>query len=143
MTLLALLLAALSFAAPNKKLTPGATDPRVTQATIQETICKPGFTATVRNTSLATKKLVFERYGIAWADHALYEVDHLVSLELGGADVVTNLWPEPYNGALGARQKDVVETTLKREVCAGKRTLKDAQARIKNWVPEYHRITGK
>ncbi len=62
-----------------------------------------------------------------------YEYDHLISLQLGGdPSDPRNLWPEPYdvrgdNDDLDARDKDVVETKLKRLVCAGQMKLREAQ----------------
>ena len=48
-----------------------------------------------------------------------HEVDHLVSLELGGSNAIGNLWPEPYAGRWGARTKDVLENRLHELVCSG------------------------
>lgn len=63
-----------------------------------------------------------------------YELDHLISLELGGNPKdPTNLWMEPYNASIpdgGAKVKDTVENTLHKEVCAGTITLIRAQTII-------------
>jgi hypothetical protein len=68
-----------------------------------------------------------------------YELDHLVSLELGGnPEDPKNLWMEPWERkglklaptGRGAESKDVVENRLHREVCAGTITLGDAQHEI-------------
>lgn len=117
---------------PDPTLTPGALDPRVTQATIQETICGKGYAATVRPSfteSTRLKYTVLARYGIPWSAHQEYEMDHLVPLELGGdpADL-RNLWPEPWTGPEGAHAKDVLENTLHRAVCADRVPLATAQA---------------
>jgi hypothetical protein len=134
---------------PDPKLTPGAVDPRVTQATIQATICKAGYTATVRAVSQAEKRQVIQRYGLPTSDLHLVEIDHFISLEIGGSNDITNLWPEYYDpapeqsGYLGARQKDVVETSLKRQVCAGKITLRQAQENIRIWPRVYETIGEK
>ena len=59
---------------------------------------------------------------------AEYEEDHLIPRQLGGHPTDSkNLWPEPYRIKCGARIKDVLETKLKRMVCDGKMTLKEAQ----------------
>jgi hypothetical protein len=73
-----------------------------------------------------------------------YEEDHLISLQLGGSPTdPKNLWPEPYLGN-NARKKDVVETKLKRLVCAGTITLKTAQDAIStNWVAAYNKYVTK
>lgn len=139
-----------SIAVPNPSLTPGDTDPAVNQWNIQQTICRTGYTVGARKTTDAMKREVFKRYGISTSQSSKYEVDHLISLELGGADTLRNLWPQPYCPTaqsrvtcIGAREKDVVETTFKRRVCAGQMTLRDAQKRIaKDWYAEYRRIKG-
>lgn len=126
-------------------LTPGATFMLITK----EDVCTPGYTKLVRDVDSKKKKEVFKRYGIPQVPWA-YEVDHLVSLELGGSNELTNLWPEAYDSPSGARQKDVVENYLHRQVCAGKITLKQAQELIKgDWYKIYlefqemRRKTGK
>jgi len=55
------------------------------------------------------------------------ELDHLVPLELGGSNDVTNLWPEV--GSI-PNAKDEVENTLHSWVCSGKMTLIQAQTEI-------------
>lgn len=125
---------------PDPKLTPGATNPAVTQATIKQTICKPGYTSTVRNVTEAEKKQVMQRYGLPLTDLHLLEIDHWESLEIGGSNDITNLWPQYYTGPsgyLGARQKDVIETSLHRQVCAGTITLLQAQQEIHSWTTLY------
>ena len=131
---------------PDPKCTPGATDPRVTQANIATTVCKPGYTKTVRPPVSLTNKIKRERfaaYGIK-APLASAELDHLISLELGGAPAdVANLWPEPYAGNAGARVKDQLEDRAKRLVCSGQMTLAEAQRRIAaDWVEFYRAVTA-
>jgi hypothetical protein len=66
------------------------------------------------------------------------EVDHLISRDLGGADTLENLWPQPYTQHPGAHEKDWLETELNKELCAGKITLADAQTEIKtDWYAAY------
>jgi hypothetical protein len=67
--------------------TPGAVDPRVTQSDIQSTICVPGYTGEVRPPYSYTAPLESElirSYGLSLSA-AKTELDHLISLELGGA----------------------------------------------------------
>lgn len=130
---------------PQSRLTPGlAGDSTSAQ------ICSQKFhTRDVRLVTDAMKRQVFTGYGIkCWpvvVDKApgleacsVYEVDHLISLELGGANDVKNLWPQPI---AEARHKDVLENWLHAQVCAGALKLKDAQQRIAtNWVGEYQRM---
>jgi hypothetical protein len=84
----------------------------------------------------------YARYGIPHLPYQ-HEVDHLVSLELGGSNAITNLWPEPYAGRWGARTKDVLENRLHDLVCAGTLTLTYAQRiEARNWVKAYRRYVG-
>jgi hypothetical protein len=136
---------------PDAALTPGALNPAVTQATIGATICVTGWTAIIRPSSSYTTALKIQQipqYGYTDTRTSSYEEDHLISLELGGAPAdPRNLWPEPYTSSLpdgrptGARTKDVLETRLKKEVCAGTTTLAEAQRAIGVfWVHAYYGI---
>lgn len=132
---------------PNPALTPG----KVTPVT-KEVLCQHGYTATVRFVSEATKKEVFKRYGIPLDKRSNYEVDHFISLELGGLNDIENLWPQIYcpvgnkpdvSDCYGAREKDRVETNLNHRICAGTITMQQAQDIIKtDWVAEYKKIVG-
>jgi hypothetical protein len=118
-----------------------------------EDICKVGYTKKVRKVSLATRRLVFKRYGITQGHFKEYEVDHILSLALGGNNSINNLFPQPYenymsfNGKalrMGAREKDVVETNLYRRICHGEISIKEAQEIIStNWVGYYLKLKGK
>ena len=60
-----------------------------------------------------------------------FELDHLIPLELGGAPAaLANLWPEPWDGGLGARAKDKVENDLHARVCEHTLQLAAAQRAI-------------
>jgi len=110
-------------------LTPGVLNPDVTQATIGATICRRGWTRTVRPPVSYTnglKRRGLRAYGVA-GPLSDYQEDHLISLELGGNPTdPRNLWPEPYPRA---SKVDQIENELNREVCAGRLTLADAQRR--------------
>src|SRR5437763_599327 len=74
---------------PDARCTPGARDPRVTQANIGRTICRAGYTKTVRPPTSYTEPLKLrqlDQYGY-YAGHRVssYEEDHLIPLELGGS----------------------------------------------------------
>src|ERR1700730_16865578 len=74
---------------PIRALTPGLTDPRVTQNNIKTTICVSGYTATVRppvsyTNQLKADQLKDPKYHDADHTMAHYEEDHLIPLELGG-----------------------------------------------------------
>jgi len=124
---------------------PGVANLAVTQDNIQQTICKSGWTATVRPTSTyisSLKKRQIVDFNLQDTTLGDYEEDHLVSLELGGSpDDPNNLWPEPYTASIpdgGARTKDQVENYLHREVCAGRMSLNDARLSIvTDWYAVY------
>jgi hypothetical protein len=119
---------------PDPACTPGALNPTVTQDTIGSTICIAHWTAGVRPPVWVTarlKKQLLAAYGLPSGE--LSELDHLVSLELGGAPTdLRNLWPEP--GGI-PNDKDRVEGTLHRAVCAHRVTLAAAQQAIaRDWT---------
>jgi hypothetical protein len=105
-------------------------------------VCVSGYSSSVRDVPDSEKEAVYARYGIP---HVAYqhEVDHLVSLEVGGSNAITNLWPEPYAGRWGARTKDVLENKLHELVCSGQLSLPYAQhIEAKNWVKAYRLYVG-
>ena len=123
---------------PDKTLTPGVTRP----VTMNE-LCTPNSTKAARNVTEAMKKEVFERYGFVKGKYKPgdYEIDHFISLELGGSNDIKNLWPQPYAGEWGARKKDVVETALHRCICNAQLSVEQAQHIIvTDWVAQYKRI---
>ena len=124
-------------AIPSHRLTPGVSL-RVGAAAI----CVPGYSAHVRDVPQSESDAVYARYGVVHVPYA-HEVDHLVSLELGGSNAIENLWPEPYAGRWGARTKDVLENRLHQLVCDGSMALAHAQ-RIEadNWLAAYRRYVG-
>lgn len=112
---------------PDAACTPGVLNPDVTQRTIDATICRPGWTKSIRPpvSWTAPRKLAAMRAYGAHGSPSGYEYDHLVSLELGGAPADTrNLWPEPHATSF---VKDAVENRLRRAVCAGTMSLRHAQ----------------
>jgi hypothetical protein len=123
------------YSRPDPTCTPGSLNRAVTQATIGQTICVEGWTATVRPPETITeqeKAASMAAYGDT-GSLGDYEYDHFVPLELGGAtNDPRNLWPEP--GA-SPNPKDAVENELSQQVCDGRITLTQAQREIvTNWV---------
>lgn len=115
---------------PDHTATPGATDPALTTAKL----CNKAFhTASARHVTQSEKKQACRAYGqlIACPGHG-YELDHLISIELGGSNDIKNLWPQPVDvpGTVGYHTKDVVENRAHAAVCKGKLTLKQAQQGI-------------
>ncbi len=122
---------------PNRRLTPG-----VALKVGAAQICRPGYASSVRKVPDSEKEAVYARYRIPHVPYA-HEVDHLVSLELGGSNDIRNLWPEPYAGRWGARTKDVLENRLHDLVCSGRLKLRFAQRiEARNWVAAYRRYAA-
>lgn len=124
---------------PDPALTPGAV-----LTTDLATICQPGYSKTVRHTSGKLKAEIYREYGLdRTASH--FEIDHLISLELGGADVKENLWPESYDtDPWNAHRKDALENRLHAMVCAGAMPIEQAQSEIaRDWIAAYQRYVGE
>ena len=104
-------------------------------------ICQSGYAGSVRNVPTSEKDQVYAEYGITHHSPGQYEVDHLVSLELGGSNDISNLWPELASPQPGFHEKDKVENYLHSQVCSGAIALKEAQIEIAtNWLAVYDRM---
>jgi hypothetical protein len=119
---------------PDPTLTPG-----VALSATAKDICTPGYSKSIRNVPVSEKKQVYSEYGISYPQpQGSYEVDHFISLELGGSNDIANLWPEPANPTPGFHEKDVVENYLHEQVCSGALTLSDAQEKEStDWYAVY------
>ena len=132
------------YARPDPGCTPGALNPQVRPATIATTICRSGWTSTVRPPESITRSEKLASL-LAYSDQlgaSAYEYDHLVPLELGGAvNDPRNLWPEPDYGVRAGfylNPKDRLERVLNRLVCDGTMPLAQAQRLIAtDWVSAY------
>jgi hypothetical protein len=114
--------------------TPGDVLPNVTKTEI----CKSGYASATRNVTEEEKNAVYAEYGIRSRTAGEYEVDHLVSLELGGSNDISNLWPEAAAPTPGFHQKDKVENYMHDQVCSGAISLADAQQKIAtDWLVVY------
>ncbi|MEO7016223.1 MAG: hypothetical protein ABI067_06740 [Leifsonia sp.] len=129
---------------PDPACTPGAVDPAVTQANIQQTICHRGYTSTVRPAWGLTAPFKLISYSAYGSSHsATTELDHLVPLEVGGASSASNLWVEPNAQSAHTvdNPKDLVEGALNRAVCQGRVPLAAAQQAIAtNWITALHQL---
>lgn len=122
----------------NQILQDTACTPGAILTTDVSVICTPGYTKTVRDVSDATRKKVFAQYGIPYSEHDNYEVDHLISLELGGSNDISNLWPENSKIEYGSHFKDKFENYLHTQICNGKMTVQEAQKQIsEDWLKYY------
>jgi hypothetical protein len=125
---------------PDRSCTPGSVDPAVTQRDIKSTICRSGWTGKVRppqsQTEHAKYDVSYPAYHIPGSTRS--ELDHLVPLELGGSNDITNLWPE---AGRVPNPKDKVENALNRAVCDGKVSLTAAQNAIaSDWLTAEARL---
>lgn len=106
-------------------------------------ICVHGYSKNVRNVPISVKRQVYASYGVAYVKGA-DEVDHLISLELGGSNSIKNLWPEPYNQEWNAHVKDRLENKLHELICSPgtpdeqNARMKQAQYEISHdWIAAY------
>lgn len=114
--------------------TPGAIIPGVTSSQV----CVSGYSTSIRNVNQNSKNQVYLEYGITSHKTGEYEVDHLISLELGGSNDIANLWPEPAEPRPGFHEKDKVENYLHDQVCKARLRLQKAQQLLaRNWLQVY------
>ncbi|MEM5398940.1 hypothetical protein [Paraburkholderia unamae] len=125
---------------------PRLLDTRVTQESVTDTICRPGYADTVAppfDETMALKNRMLAARGIDADDGVGYALDRHVPIVLGGSpDATANFDLIPWGGHAGERRKSLLTVRLKRCVCAGRMTLAQAQAAISgNWVHQYDRLT--
>ncbi len=128
-------------ATPDLACSPGATYSALTK----NVICSSTFrTSTIRNVPTSEKHAVEAEYGLTRKSYGhTLEIDHIVSLELGGSNDIANLYPELANANPGYRVKDKLENRLHTMVCAGSITLRDAQVGIAtDWEALNKRVYG-
>ncbi len=119
---------------PDAHCTPGD----VFSGVSSQKICVAGYTKTVRNVPASEKTQVFAEYSITQQTPGQFEIDHLIPLELGGSNALTNLWPEAASPVPGFHQKDQLENYLHDKVCSGVLSLQTAQHEIAtNWIGAY------
>jgi len=108
-----------------------ALNPDVSQATLADTICVPGYTASIRPSTSYTngvKTKLLREQGLPPSAAPQYELDHRVPLALGGSPRnLANLALQPWDGDDGAKKKDRLERKLQTLVCAGKVGLDEAR----------------
>lgn len=111
-------------------------NPAVTQATIGDTICKPGWAASVRPSTSYTGKVKRRLFRSALEagevrdgeDIDDFELDHNAPLVLGGHPrSLDNLRLQRWEGPDGAFAKDAVERRMRDMVCRGQIDLLRAQ----------------
>jgi hypothetical protein len=120
-------------ARPIAYLTPGAT--RRVAAT--DLCAMKG--ETERRISPQVRQAVIRDYSMERVPTHDYELDYLITPELGGSDDRRNLWPERYSSDVwNARVKDELERLLPNLVCAGTLPLATAQRDMAaDWIAAY------
>ena len=109
---------------PNPKLTPGRVAKRDKD--------RGGVT-------LKMEQKVFARYRLPWTRRNEFKIDHLIPVELGGADTINNLWPQslrtkPY----GADRKELLTEVLLTRIRASQMTVAQAQEQIsRDWIDTF------
>lgn len=132
--------------------TPGVINPAVTQENIGSTICRRGWTATIRPPPSYTNALKHQQLaelGYADRDPRHYEEDHRLPLGVGGHPTDRrNLWPEPRSvtgrcelGRYTAECKDQLEDVVHAAICDGRMSLAEGQAIfLGDWIEGYRRL---
>lgn len=109
---------------PNPKLTPG------------RVAAKEKDRAGVNS---AMEQKVFARYRLPWARRAEFKIDHLIPLELGGADTIDNLWPQSVRAKpYGADRKELLTEVLRERIARKQITLEQAREQIRtDWIDAF------
>lgn len=126
---------------PDPVLTPGET-----RAVSAQALCAPGGVPEPAPRDVQEIFDIYVAYGLEGPGDGYCaaaggcELDHLVSLGLGGADSAANLWPQPLGGEWSVHRKDRLEAVLRERVCRGDLTLAEAQAALRGDWREAWRI---
>jgi len=124
---------------PDRRCSPGAYYSKLTKPVL----CSAGFTTkAIRNVPESVKFAVEREYGLEPGRYGQsLEIDHIVSLELGGSNDIANLFPEKLYAQPGYRIKDKLENKLHDLVCSGRMLLRVAQREIAfNWQKLYEQV---
>jgi hypothetical protein len=128
---------------PDPVCTPGARNPNVTQANLASTICRNGYTASIRPPPAVTgpeKRANAKAYAYK-GNPGDADYDHLISLDLGGDPTDPgNLWVEmpspghPPGGGVG-NPKDAAENWLNKAVCNAVHLKARGQGNATSYLP--------
>lgn len=125
---------------PKASLTPGEARP----ISMEEACRARAAEVVVRDIPVETRRRVFAAYGIDPSRPGEFEVDYLITPDLGGTASDRNLWPQPYSAKWNARQKDQLEERLHELVCGGQLDVATAQHEIaSDWIAAYKKYLGK
>src|SRR5262245_47346817 len=126
---------------PDRDCSPGAYYKKLTKSVI----CSPTFrTGPIRNVPQSLKFAVEREYGMEEKRYgSALEVDHIISLQLGGSNDIANLFPEGLFAHPGYKVKDKLENKLQDLVCDGTMTLRSVQRGIAgDWQKLYKKVIG-
>jgi hypothetical protein len=126
---------------PDRECSPGAYYSALTKSRI----CANSFrTGPIRNVPASVKHAVKVEYGLEPINFGnALEIDHIVSLQLGGSNDIANLFPERADAHPGYHVKDKLENKLRDLVCDRKRQLRTVQRRIaSDWQALYETVFG-
>jgi hypothetical protein len=121
---------------PKTSLTPGTVLPATTAQ-----LCAAPREKLTPAVPASLRRKVFAVYGVSDSAADAYEVDYLITPQLGGGTDIRNLWPEPYFDTVwNAHVKDQLEDRLYQMVCHGDVDLATAQRDISNdWIAAYRK----
>jgi hypothetical protein len=119
---------------PNQTLTPGA----IRAVAISE-VCTQRHEEATHIIPMSVQRKIFQEYGLPDVQPRDYELDYLVTPELGGSDDPRNLWPQPHSATVwNSYVKDDLEDRLHQMVCDGSLDLVTAQHDIEtDWIAAY------
>jgi hypothetical protein len=126
---------------PDRRCSPGAYYSGLTKPVL----CSPSFrTTAIRNVPDSERFAVEREYGLTPGHYGrALEIDHIVSLELGGSNEIANLFAERANARPGYHVKDTLENRLHAMLCTGRIDLRAAQGGLaSNWQALYERVYG-
>lgn len=121
-------------ALPVASITPGAT-----WDVDAEELCSGA--PRIRPITAAMRAEVLNAYGVEDLPSDQYELDYLITPELGGATDARNLWPQRYESPVwNARVKDELERLLPHLVCSRQIELATAQREMAvDWIAAYRK----
>jgi hypothetical protein len=126
---------------------PELLDPRVTQSTIVDTICRPGYADDVLppfDTLQRQKEQLLSQRHVDPQTASDYALDHRMPILLGGSPTAAaNLDIRRWDGRAGQRRKERLAVFLKRCVCTGDMPLAAAQAAMSgDWPNRFRNLSS-
>ena len=120
-----------------------AADARALEASLPDPKLTPGRVARSeddrRGVTVEMEQKVFARYKLPWSSRPAFKIDHLIPLELGGADTIDNLWPQSLRAKpYGWERKELLTDVLLQRIARKQITLQQAQEQIsRDWIDAF------